>query len=249
MRKKIVAGNWKMHGSLTQNLALLKQLRSGLNNAGSEVVVFPPFPYLAQSVGFLAESGISVGGQNLSEHAKGAFTGEISGGMLADIGCRYVLVGHSERRSLYGETDALVAEKFKAAQDAGLIPVLCLGESLAQRQAEQTTLIVLGQLKAVIERVGVESLARAVLAYEPVWAIGTGLTATPEQAQQVHGVLRSFVADLDSSVAEKLQILYGGSVKAQNAAELFSQADIDGGLVGGASLLAEEFLAICRAVN
>ena len=248
MRKKIVAGNWKMHGSLQQNALLLEQVLGGAAGLACEVVVCPPFPYLSQVAGVLAGSVVGLGAQNLSDHQSGAYTGEVSASMLVDLGCSYVLVGHSERRALYGETDSLVAAKFEAAQKEGLVPVLCLGETLAEREAGATDDVVLRQLQAVIDRVGVKALSAAVLAYEPVWAIGTGLTASPEQAQEVHAVLRSRVAELDSGVAEGLSILYGGSVKPQNAAELFAQSDIDGGLIGGASLVAGDFLAICQAV-
>ncbi len=248
MRKKIVAGNWKMHGSLQQNAVLLEQLLSGMAGLDCELVVCPPYPYLPQVAGLLAGSQVKVGAQNLSEHHSGAYTGEVSASMLVDLGCRYVLIGHSERRALYGESDAVVAAKFEVAHRAGLVPVLCLGETLAEREAGATDSVVLRQLQAVIDRVGVAALSSAVLAYEPVWAIGTGLTASPGQAQQVHAVLRSRVAELDSAVAAGLPILYGGSVKPQNAAELFAQSDIDGGLIGGASLVAGDFLAICRAV-
>ena len=248
MRKKIVAGNWKMHGSLQQNAVLLEQLLSGMAGLDCELVVCPPYPYLPQVAGLLAGSQVKFGAQNLSEHHSGAYTGEVSASMLVDLGCRYVLIGHSERRALYGESDAVVAAKFEVAHRAGLVPVLCLGETLAEREAGATDSVVLRQLQAVIDRVGVAALSSAVLAYEPVWAIGTGLTASPEQAQQVHAVLRSRVAELDAVVAAGLPILYGGSVKPQNATELFAQSDIDGGLIGGASLVAGDFLAICRAV-
>ncbi len=237
-----------MHGSLQKNAALLEQVLVGADGGACEVVVCPPFPYLAQVSGLLSGSSIGYGAQNLSEHASGAYTGEVSASMLADLGCRYVLVGHSERRALYGETDEVVAAKFEVAQSAGLIPVLCLGETLVERERGATDAVVLRQLQAVVERVGVRAMASSVLAYEPVWAIGSGLTASPEQAQLVHQRLRSRVAELDAEVAAGLRILYGGSVKPQNAAELFAQPDIDGGLIGGAALVASDFLAICRAV-
>ncbi len=237
-----------MHGSLQQNAVLLEQLLNGMAGLDCELVVCPPYPYLPQVAGLLAGSQAKFGAQNLSEYHSGAYTGEVSASMLVDLGCQYVLIGHSERRALYGESDSVVAAKFEAAQKAGLVPVLCLGETLAEREAGATDSVVLRQLQVVIDRVGVKALSSAVLAYEPVWAIGTGLTASPEQAQQVHAQLRSRVAELDSGVAAGLPILYGGSVKAQNAAELFVRPDIDGGLVGGASLVAGDFLAICRAV-
>ncbi len=245
MRKKLVAGNWKMHGSLAENAALLEALKPAL--AGIEAVVCVPFPYLAQVQSALAGSSIAWGAQNVSEQSKGAFTGEVSASMLLDFGCRYVIVGHSERRSLYGESDERVAKKYMAAQAAGLTPILCVGESLDERESGITEAVVARQLDAAIQAAGVASLARAVVAYEPVWAIGTGKTASPEQAQAVHAFIRGKIAALDSSVADQLVIQYGGSVKAANAAELMVQPDIDGGLIGGASLLADEFIAICRA--
>jgi triosephosphate isomerase (TIM) len=245
MRKKLVAGNWKMHGSLAENAALLSAIKPAL--AGIEAVVCVPFPYLAQAQAALAGSSIAWGAQNVSEQSKGAFTGEVSASMLLDFGCKYVIVGHSERRSLYGESDALVASKYKAAQAAGLTPILCVGESLDEREAGVTEAVVSRQLDAVIDAAGGGSLAKAVVAYEPVWAIGTGKTASPEQAQAVHAFIRGKIAALDEGVANQLVIQYGGSVKAANAAELMVQPDIDGGLIGGASLVAGEFVAICRA--
>lgn len=245
MRKKLVAGNWKMHGSLAENAALLSALKPAL--AGIEAVVCVPFPYLAQVQAELTGSSIAWGAQNVSEQAKGAFTGEVSASMLLDFGCTYVIVGHSERRSLCGESDALVAKKYMAAQAAGLTPILCVGESLAERESGVTEAVVSRQLDAVIDAAGVASLAKAVIAYEPVWAIGTGKTASPAQAQAVHAFIRGRVAALDASVADQLVIQYGGSVKAANAAELMAQPDIDGGLIGGASLVADEFVAVCRA--
>jgi len=245
MRKKLVAGNWKMHGSLAENAALLEALKPAL--AGIDAVVCVPFPYLAQVQTVLAGSSIAWGAQNVSEQSKGAFTGEVSTSMLLDFGCKYVIVGHSERRSLYGESDELVAKKYMAAQAAGLTPILCVGESLQERESGITEAVVARQLDAVITAAGVASLAKAVVAYEPVWAIGTGKTASPEQAQAVHAFIRGKLAALDSSVANQLIIQYGGSVKAANAAELMVQPDIDGGLIGGASLVADEFVAICRA--
>jgi triosephosphate isomerase len=245
MRKKLVAGNWKMHGSLADNAALLAAIKPAL--AGIEAVVCVPFPYLAQVQAALAGSSVAWGAQNLSEQPKGAFTGEVSAAMLQDFGCRYVIVGHSERRGLYGESDAVVAKKYLAAQVAGMTPILCVGESLDERESGVTEQVVARQLDAVIDAAGVASLARAVVAYEPVWAIGTGKTATPAQAQAVHAFIRGRIATLDKSVAEGLTIQYGGSVKASNAAELMAQPDIDGGLIGGASLIADEFVAICKA--
>ena len=248
MRARLVAGNWKMHGSRAENRRLLGTVkREAPSVAGVEVAVCVPFPYLQQAGEELAGSGVAWGGQTLSEHDSGAFTGEVSGAMLRDLGCRYVIVGHSERRTLYGEDSATVALKYKAALDAGLIPILCVGETLAQREADETEAVVDAQLAAVMTRVGAAGLASGVVAYEPVWAIGTGKTASPEQAQAVHAHIRGRVADEAAEVAQGLRILYGGSVKASNAAELFGMPDIDGGLIGGASLVASEFVAICRA--
>jgi len=238
-----------MHGSLQGNAALLDRLLTGIAAASCEVAVCVPYPYLAQVQSRLGGTPLAWGAQSVSEHASGAFTGEVSAAMLCEFGCRYVLVGHSERRQLFGESDAVVAAKFVAAQQAGLLPILCLGETLAERESGQTSAVVSRQLAAVIERAGVDALASAVLAYEPVWAIGTGKTASPAQAQDVHAAIRAQVAALDSGLAGGLRILYGGSVKPQNAAELFAQADIDGGLIGGAALVADDFLAICQAAS
>ncbi len=247
MRRKLVAGNWKMHGGLAQNGALLAGILAGMGDVKAAVAVCVPFPYLAQAQSKLVGSAVAWGAQNLSQHAKGAYTGEVSASMLNDFGCRYAIVGHSERRALYGESDALVAEKYAAAQAAGLVPILCVGETLEEREGGVTESVVGRQLDAVLDKSGVASLSKAVVAYEPVWAIGTGRTATPEQAQAVHAFIRGKLRALDAAVADGLVIQYGGSVKAGNAAELFSQPDIDGGLIGGASLIAEDFLAICRA--
>jgi triosephosphate isomerase len=211
------------------------------------VAVCPPALYIAQVADLTAGSAISYGGQNLSQEVSGAFTGEISGDMLRDLGCKYVIVGHSERRSLYGESDELVADKYVAALKAGLKPILCVGELLEERESGETEAVVARQLDAVIAKAGIEGIGAGVIAYEPVWAIGTGKTATPQQAQDVHAFIRQRCAEKDGNVAEKVQILYGGSVKPDNAAELFAMADIDGGLIGGASLDAEGFLAICNA--
>lgn len=248
MRAKLVAGNWKMYGSLAANQRLLEAVRSAggeLLDAGCAVCV--PFPYLAQAAGVLGGTSVSWGGQNISEHDSGAYTGEVSGAMLREFGCRYAIVGHSERRSLFAERDSQVAAKFQAAQRAGLMPILCVGETLEERNQGATEAVVGRQLDAVFDTAGVQALSAAVLAYEPVWAIGTGQNATPAQAQTVHEFLRARVAKRDASVAGNLLILYGGSVKPGNAAELFAMPDVDGGLVGGASLVAEDFIAICRA--
>jgi triosephosphate isomerase len=248
MRKRLVAGNWKMHGSLAANQRLLESVKAGAESApGVEIAVCVPFPYLHQAAAVLGGNAVVWGAQTLSEHDAGAYTGEVSGAMLRELGCRYVLVGHSERRALYGERDAQVAAKFGAAQRVGLVPLLCVGETLEEREQGATEEVVGRQLQAVLAAAGVGALADAVIAYEPVWAIGTGRTASPEQAQAVHAFIRGRIGAADAGIAERLRLLYGGSVKAGNAASLFAMPDIDGGLIGGASLVAEEFLAICRA--
>jgi len=248
MRQTLVAGNWKMNGSLKANQQLLDAVKAGVEaGVNAKVVVCPPAVYLAQAAEMLTGSAISWGGQNLSPEKSGAFTGEISADMLLDLSCQYVIVGHSERRALYGETDEVVADKYAAAQAAGLIPILCVGELLEERESGATEAVVARQLDAVLAKSGVAALGAGIVAYEPVWAIGTGKTASPQQAQDVHAFIRGRVSEKDAVVAEKLQILYGGSVKPDNADELFAMPDIDGGLIGGASLEAEGFLAICRA--
>ena len=229
MRKRLVAGNWKMHGGIEQNRDLLSKIVAGtmeIDKATCAVCV--PYPYLSQVHSFLKDTHISWGAQNISQYDKGAYTGEVSAMMLNDFSCRYVIVGHSERRTLYGEDNCTVAHKFKAALDAGLVPILCVGETLDQREAGLMEQVVGEQLDAVIELVGVEALADSVLAYEPIWAIGTGKTATPQQAQDAHIFIRNRLASHNSKIAAELQILYGGSVKASNAAELFAMSDIDG---------------------
>ena len=248
MRQKLVAGNWKMNSGLKTNQQLLQDVVAGVAGMpGVAVAVCVPFPYLAQAQSLLSSTPVAWGAQNLSEQAQGAFTGETSAAMLQDFACQYVLVGHSERRAIYGESDTLVAEKLAAALAAGLRPILCVGETLAEREAGRTVEVVSAQMAAVLNRVGVAAFVNAVVAYEPVWAIGTGRTATSDQAQEVHAAIRAQVAKADAKVAAGLQILYGGSVKPSNAAELFGMPDIDGGLIGGASLVAADFLAICRA--
>jgi triosephosphate isomerase len=250
MRSNLVVGNWKMHGSKASVAELLSGLAQPLAElTGLEVAVCVPAVFIQQVADTLAGGKLSWGAQTLNENQSGAYTGEISASMLREFGCSYVIVGHSERRTLYAESDQAIAAKYMAAQAAGLIPVLCFGESLQQREAGETLAWVERQLQAVISVAGVESLANAVLAYEPIWAIGTGKTASPEQAQQVHGFIRKWVAKQSPSVAEKLQILYGGSVNAGNASELFANPDIDGALVGGASLKVADFAAICQAAN
>ena len=250
MRIKFVAGNWKMNGNLATNRVLLDALVTAVARvAGVKSAVCPPYPYLAQVQQVLSGSGIAWGAQNMSQFESGAYTGEVSGSMLVDFGCRYVIVGHSERRTLFGESNDVVAQKYEAALKAGLTPVLCVGETLAQREAGSTEVTVAAQLDAVIERSGAQSFAHAVVAYEPVWAIGTGRTATPEQAQSVHAFIRERLGAKDEAVAANVQVLYGGSVKGSNAAQLFGMPDIDGGLIGGASLDPEEFAVICRAAS
>ena len=245
--RKLVVGNWKMHGGLAANAELLGALRAA-GDQGCPSAVCVPFPYLSQVQTLLGGSGIAWGAQNLSEHAAGAYTGEVSGAMLNDFGCRYVIVGHSERRALFGDSDARVAAKVDAARAAKLLPILCVGETLDEREGGVTEAVVERQLRAVFERGGAAALGACVLAYEPVWAIGTGKTATPEQAQAVHAFIRTRLVEwCGAEVAARTTILYGGSVKPQNAAELFGQADIDGGLIGGASLVAGDFLAIVSA--
>jgi len=250
MRRILVAGNWKMHGSRGMVKELLQGLLAGAGNEnGVDVAVFPPFPYLGETQALLQGSPISWGAQTLNPVAQGAHTGEVSAGMLVDFGCRYVLVGHSERRTIYGESDDDVADRFAAALVAGLEPVLCVGETLDQRESGETESVVARQIDAVLGRSGIEGFARAVVAYEPVWAIGTGKTASPDQAQAVHAFIRDKFASQDDIIAGQLRILYGGSVNGSNAAELFAREDIDGGLVGGASLKVGDFLAICDAVS
>ncbi|OOG46730.1 triose-phosphate isomerase [Rhodanobacter sp. C01] len=248
MRKKLVAGNWKMHGSRSMATALVGGIAGG-KPAGVDVVVFPPFPYIGAIAAEHAGS-VGIGAQDVSEHAgQGAYTGEVSAAMLADVGAQWVLVGHSERRQYHAESDELVARKFAAAGAAGLTPILCVGETLDQREAGQTEAVIARQLQAVLALNGIAGFDTAVIAYEPVWAIGTGRTATPEMAQQVHAFIRSQLEKEDVTISRLTRLLYGGSVKAANAAELFAQADVDGGLIGGASLVASDFLGICAAAH
>ncbi|NDY96065.1 triose-phosphate isomerase [Wenzhouxiangella limi] len=250
MRKPLIAGNWKMNGSRSETRELLAGIQHGLGEGFPfEVMVIPPYPYLQLAAGLVKHDGLVLGAQDLSPHAGGAYTGEVSGAMLVDCGCRAVLVGHSERRSLHGETDADVAAKFRAAVQIGLTPVLCVGETLAEREQGQTEAVVSRQLERVLQAAGIVAFASAVVAYEPVWAIGTGKTATPAQAQEVHAVIRAQLASEDATIGGLVRILYGGSVKPDNAAEIFAQQDIDGGLIGGASLDADSFVAICRAAQ
>lgn len=238
-----------MHGSLQSNAALLAGIKAGMSGLACDVLLCVPFPYLAQIKSQIDGSGLALGAQNVSEHVAGAFTGEVSAGMLADFSCTYALVGHSERRTLYAETDAAVAAKCKVLLASGIRPVLCVGETLAEREAGMTQSVVAKQVSAVLDLLGVESFAQLVVAYEPVWAIGTGKTASPAQAQEVHAAIRQQIAAESAGVAATVQILYGGSVKPQTAKELFGQPDIDGGLIGGAALIVEDFLAICQAAS
>jgi len=248
MRQPLVAGNWKMNGSKASAEALLAGIKDGMAPIHkTEVLVCPPFPYLALAVAALTGSRVAVGAQNACTEAGGAYTGEVSAAMLKDVGCTYVILGHSERRQYYGETDAVIAKKYAQALAAGLTPILCVGETLEERERGETETVVARHLDGVMGTAGVEAIARGVIAYEPVWAIGTGMTATPGQAQEVHAFLRQRIAAKSAEVASKVRILYGGSMKPDNALELMSQTDIDGGLIGGASLKASDFLAICQA--
>src|SRR5487761_2283763 len=250
MRRKLVVGNWKMYGRLARNQALLEGVLAGVKNLTlADYAVCVPYPYLAQTQAMLQDSNVAWGAQNLSPNEEGAFTGAVAPGMLTDFACKYVIIGHSERRGLFHESIEIASAKFDAAQKAGMTPIFCVGETLAERESGVTEQVVATQLDAVLTRFGAQSLSRAVIAYEPVWAIGTGKTASPEQAQAVHAFIRTRVAQQDSQVAQGLCILYGGSVKAANAAELFGMPDIDGGLIGGASLVADDFVAICRAAQ
>ena len=250
MRIKLVAGNWKMNGNLASSQALLKAILPPLASLSrAQYAVCAPFPYLAAIGQALRGSSVALGAQDLCQFGDGAYTGGVSGAMLADCGCRYVIVGHSERRGVFGEADDVVARKYAQAAKHGLTPILCLGETLAEREAGTTEAVVARQLDAVVQHCGLQALGQGVIAYEPVWAIGTGRTATPQQAQAVHVFIRGRVAAADRRLADGLQILYGGSVKANNAAQLFAMADVDGGLIGGASLVADEFVAICRAAQ
>lgn len=251
MRQKLIVGNWKMNGSLAANAALLSGIKAGLSglSAGKpvRVAVCSSAPYLAQCQALLADSEIAWGAQDVSAQAEGAYTGEVSVGMLQDFACRYVIVGHSERRSYHNESSQLVARKVVQVLAAGLVPIVCIGETLAEREAGQTQSVVSGQLQAVLDVLTEDEVSNLVLAYEPVWAIGTGRTATPEMAQEVHAMLRAQLLQKSEAAAQQVAILYGGSMKPDNAGQLLAQADIDGGLIGGASLKAADFLAIVAA--
>lgn len=248
MRDFLIAGNWKLNGSSAANEALIAGIVAGVpGGSGFSLLVCPPYPYINAVAAQVAGSAVSVGAQNVSEHESGAYTGEVAASMLADIGCEYVIVGHSERRAIYGESSFQVAAKFQAAQAAGIVPILCVGETLEEREAGTTESVVDYQLGAVLDAAGIGAFAKAVVAYEPVWAIGTGMTATPEQAQEVHKHIRAQLSAKDAGIAAGVQILYGGSMKGENAAGLLAMPDIDGGLIGGASLKAKDFLAIAEA--
>lgn len=249
-RTPLVAGNWKMHGNRADAARLAGELLArGVGAGAGETLVCPPFVHLAEVGRQLAGGRIALGAQDACAEDAGAHTGEVAAAMLADLGCRYVIVGHSERRATYGESDALVARKFDAVCRHGMIPILCVGESLAERERNATAEVVLRQLDAVIAAYGISAFATTVVAYEPVWAIGTGRTATPEQAQEVHALIRGRIAEKDATIGASLRVLYGGSVKADNAALLFAMPDVDGGLIGGASLKSAEFAAICAAAD
>lgn len=250
MRRKLVAGNWKMNGSLDSVKSLIEGLKQGIDKVqSSDMAVCPPAVYIPEVARLIAGTPIGLGSQNIGDQDSGAFTGELAGSMLQEFGCKYAIVGHSERRSLYGESDALVAKRYAAARRAGMTPILCVGELLEEREKGITEEVVGRQLDAVLNLEGIASFADAVIAYEPVWAIGTGKTASPDQAQEVHAFIRKKLAGMDTAIAENIVIQYGGSVKGANAAELFGMPDIDGGLIGGAALDAKEFLAICQAAN
>lgn len=248
MRRKIVAGNWKLHGTRAFATQLVGELAATGAKPGVELVVLPPMPYLGDLIEDFEGSAIAFGAQDVSSNEKGAYTGEVSAAMLVDVGARYGLVGHSERRQYHAESSELVARKFLAARNAGLTPILCVGETLEQREAGQTEQVIAAQLEPVLALAGVQAFESAVVAYEPVWAIGTGRTASPAQAQAVHAFIRGVVSAHDARIGDCLPLLYGGSVKPDNAAELFAQPDVDGGLVGGASLVAADFLAIAGAM-
>ena len=247
MRNTIVAGNWKMNASKDAVKSLVNGILSGMGDVSAEVLVCAPFPYLSQVETLISGSSLMLGAQNLNVNVSGAFTGEVSAEMIKDFGAKHVIVGHSERRSLYGETSEIVAKKTKAAIDSGLTPLLCIGESLDQRESGNTEAVISEQLTTVVRLTGIETFKNIIIAYEPVWAIGTGMTATPEQAQAVHMFIRNLLASSNQDIAEKTPILYGGSMNAGNALELISCPDIDGGLIGGAALKAEDFLQICKA--
>lgn len=248
MRQPLIAGNWKMNGTRASAESLIQGVIAGSSRMSRvEIAVCAPFVFLELGQRLLSGSSVRLGAQNVCTEASGAYTGEISAGMLSEFGCRYVICGHSERREYYGESDVIVAKKLAMVVSAGMTPILCVGETLEQREQGFMEPVIAGQIDAIIEANGIESFGRIEIAYEPVWAIGTGKTATPEQAQEVHAFIRRRIAAYDAAIAEKVRILYGGSMKPSNAAELLAMPDIGGGLIGGASLVAEDFLAICQA--
>lgn len=249
MRKPLIAGNWKMNGSLALLDSMNQTLSSARISSSVDVAIIPPFTLLMQAGKVLEGSGIGLGAQTLHPESSGAYTGEVSASLLKECGVSHVLVGHSERRTLFNEDDQAVLVRVKAALDAGLVPILCVGETLEEREADQVETVVLGQVRTVMDALSQEQCSRLVIAYEPVWAIGTGRTATPEQAQQVHAMIRSWLSDKEPALGEGMRLLYGGSMKADNAADLLSQPDIDGGLIGGASLKPDDFIAICHAAG
>jgi len=247
MRRKLIAGNWKMNGRMATNESLLAEIQAGLSQPACSIAVCVPAPYIVQCRGLLAGSPVDLGAQDVSAYEAGAYTGEVAAGMLAELGCKYVIIGHSERRAYHGETDASVAQKTVRVLQTGLTPIVCVGETLAEREGGLTNTIVGQQVDAVLEALGAGDLEKLVIAYEPVWAIGTGKTATPQMAQDVHAMIRGKLASKDAAAAAKVQILYGGSMKPDNAKELLAMSDIDGGLIGGAALKAVDFLAIISA--
>ena len=249
MRRSLVVGNWKMNGTLASAQLLAKGIIAGLGSVDADIAVCVPYVYLPAVSELVQGTALGLGSQNIADKASGAYTGEVSAAMLKEFNTQYALVGHSERRSYYGDTDASVAARYVQAQEQGITPILCVGETLEQREQDQTFAVINEQLDAVIELAGIESFSKAVIAYEPVWAIGTGKTATDEQAQEVHHYIRQYIAAKDQAIADKVQILYGGSAKPDNAKGLFAQPDIDGGLIGGASLEAESFLKIFQSVK
>ncbi|MFW5443031.1 MAG: triose-phosphate isomerase [Methylococcaceae bacterium] len=248
MRQSLVMGNWKMNGSRSEGLALANAIAAGLKSGDQGIAVCVPYVYLSDVQGVIEKTPLALGGQNVADQASGAYTGEISATMLKECGCTYALVGHSERRSYYGDTNESVATRFCQAQKEGITPVLCIGETLEERESDTTFAVIDKQLNAVIDMAGIDALADSVIAYEPVWAIGTGKTASDEQAQEVHKYIREQIAAKSQTVADKIQILYGGSVKPDNAKAIFAMPDIDGGLIGGASLDAESFLKIYQSI-
>ena len=250
MRKYFVAGNWKMNGTKAEVSSLISGVKEAVAGFSKiDIAVFPSFVFLDQVIKGVENSNVAYGAQNLCEYEKGAYTGEISGAMLNDFNCKYVLIGHSERRHVFGESNEVTATKFMMAQANGLMPVLCVGETQEHREANQTEAVICEQIEAIIQKAGIAALKNSIVAYEPVWAIGTGLTATPEQAQEVHAYIREMLAKQDTDLAENLCIVYGGSVKGSNAAEIFAKPDVDGGLIGGASLKSDDFAAICQAAE